>query len=144
MKKFITLFALCMAAMPIYAQLGAPKITARDTLVIMGCIYNQSALQYEDWPSTIIIEDAVSIQIADYVYKKGKPKYSDLYSYNDSWNGHIDYVSYDARCNGKVCKLSIIRPREDCESEFDAKIVIDDYDFYVVNIKKFRQALQGQ
>lgn len=143
MKKLV-LFILALMAMETaaMAQLGSPKITVKDTLVVVNCLYNGSELAAEDWPAVMLIEDAVQIQIADYVYKKGKPTYQDLYSYNSSWGGHIDFYHYSAICNGKKADISIVKPRSDCDSEVYGKYIIDDYEFYVVTKSKFVEMLK--
>ena len=133
MKK-LALFIMAVVAMgsTVNAQLGAPKITVKDTLVVVSCFYNGAELAVEDWPAALLIEDAVQIQIADYVYKKGKPVYSDVYSYNLSWDGHIDHYRYSATCNGKKADITIVKPRNDCDTEVYGKYIIDDYEFYVM------------
>lgn len=100
-------------------------------------MYNGTELDYNDWPAKYLVEDAVNIYIAGFTYKKGKPTYSDLYSYNPSWEGHIDYYSYDAICNGKKERISTVKPREDCKSEIYAKYVIGDYEFYLITKDKW-------
>ena len=143
MKKLV-LFILAVMAMETaaMAQLGAPKITVKDTLIVVNCFYNGSELAMEDWPAVMLVEDAVQIQISDYVYKKGKPTHQDLYSYNLSWDGHIDYYRYSATCNGKKADISIVKPRSDCKSEVYGKYIIDDYEFYVVTKVKFVELLK--
>lgn len=133
MKQILTLGLAMMMSAAAFAQLGAPKTTSKDTLYIVGVIYNGTQLDYADWPARYLVEDAVNIYIADFTYKKGKPVYQDLYTYNISWKGHIDYYTYDAICNGKKQKVSMVKPREDCEdNEFYAKYIIEDYEFYLV------------
>lgn len=138
MKQILVLGMALMLSTTVFAQLGAPKTTAKDTLYIVGVIYNGTQLDYADWPAKYIVEDAVNLYIADYTYKKGKPVYRDLYSYNISWKGHIDHYSYDAICNGKKQKVSMIKPREDCEgNDFYAKYIIEDYEFYLVTKRQW-------
>ena len=138
MKRLLTLGMAMMLSIVTFAQLGAPKTSAKDTLYIVGVIYNGTQLDYADWPAKYLVEDAVNIYIADFTYKKGKPIYQDLYSYDISWNGHIDFYIYDAICNGKKQKVSIVKPREDCENnEFYAKYNIEDYDFYLVTKRQW-------
>lgn len=142
MKKLV-LFIVAVVAIgsSVMAQLGAPKITVKDTLIVTNCIYNGAELAYEDWPAVFLVEDAVQIQISDYVYKKGKPTYQDLYSYDLSWGGHIDYYRYSATCNGKKADILIVRPREDCDSQVYGKYIIDDYEFYVLKKDDFIKML---
>ena len=138
MKRILTLGMAMMLSIVTFAQLGAPKITAKDTLYIVGAIYNGTQLDYVDWPAKFIVEDAVNIYIAGFTYKKGKPVYQELYSYDSSWKGHIDFYVYDAICNGKKQKVSIVKPREDCEdNEVYAKYIIDDYEFYLVTKRQW-------
>lgn len=140
MKKIILLVAILFATNLCSAQLGAPTISVRDTLHIVSTYYNGAALNIEDWPSMIIVDDAVNITIANYTYKKGKPVVQNIYRYNSSWEGHIDYFKYDAVCNGKHENISIVRPREDCNSK-TAKYIIGDYEFYVMNSADFLEFL---
>lgn len=142
MKRLVlfmmTVMVMGSAAM---AQLGAPKITVKDTLMVASCYYNGVELAMEDWPAVMLIEDAVQIQIADYVYKKGRPTYQDLYSYNSSWGGYIDYYRYSATCNGKKADVSVVKPRSGCDTKFYGKYIIDDYEFYVMKAKDFAKML---
>lgn len=140
MKKIVLLVAIFFATNLCSAQLGAPNISVRDTLYIVSTYYNGAALNIEDWPSMIIVDDAVNITIANYTYKKGKPVYQDLYSYTSSWDGHIDFFKYDAVCNGKHENISIVRPREDCNSK-SVKYIIGDYEFYVLRKADFIEYL---
>lgn len=138
MKRFFTLGLAMMMTIAAFAQLGAPKTTARDTLYIVGAFYNSTELDYADWPAKYIVEDAINIYIAGFTYRKGKPVYQDLYTYDISWNGHIDYYVYEAICNGKKQKIAIVKPREDCEeNEIYAKYIIEDYDFYLVTKRQW-------
>lgn len=138
MKHILTLGLAMVLPIVAFAQLGAPKTTAKDTLYIVGVIYNGTELDYADWPARYLLEDAVNIYIANYTYKKGKPVYQDIYSYNSSWKGHIAFYSYDAICNGKKQKVSMVKPREDCEeNELYVKYIIEDYEFYLVTKRQW-------
>lgn len=117
-----------------YAQLGEPKITVKDTLMILSVSYNETIMEMADWPASFIVEDPVYIYVAGYKYKKNKPTYKEINMYNSSWKGHIDCVLYaDAKCNGQKQQITIIRPYEDCEINYISKYVIGDYDFIVLS-----------
>lgn len=141
MKKLVlALIAVAALGSAAMAQLGAPQITVKDTLIVTGCLYNGVELAMADWPAGFLVEDAVQIQIADYVYKKGKPIHQ-LYRYDLSWGGHIDYYRFNATCNGKPADLSIVKPREDCDTDVYGKYIIDDYVFYVMTRKSLIKLL---
>ena len=99
MKKLL-LFGIMMlaVAMSASAQLGLPTTTVKDTFDIVKAYYNGTELNRADWPDTIIVEDALDVYIANYVYKKGRLKET-----------HKSGRHYDATCNGKVARLVVKR-----------------------------------
>ena len=150
-KRIILAAALTIVNVVAFAQLGAPKITAKDTFYIVSVYYNETKLNRADWPDNHLVEDAVNIYIAGYTYRKGQRTYSKLDDYVSSWGGHIDYITYnDAICNGKKQRIATIKPRKDCNSKYYAKYVIEDYDFYLMTEQQYfayieellREALQ--
>lgn len=143
MKKIVFVILLALTSGLSYAQLGAPKITVRDTFAIVACFYNETELALDDWPATFIEEDALNVYVADYKYKKGKAVKSDIDRYVSSWGGNVDYYKYNSICNGKTENLVIIRPREDCDKfmgkyPFKAKYTIGDYEFYTISREDMR------
>ena len=99
MKKWI-LFSemVCMFVFSANAQLGLPTTKVKDTMDISKVYYNGTELNRADWPDTIIVEDALNVYIANYVYTKGKQKETQR-------NGR----HYDATCNGRTVPLVIRR-----------------------------------
>ena len=99
MKKLL-LFGIMMfaVAMSASAQLGLPTTTVKDTFDISRAYYNGAELNRADWPDTVIVEDALNVYIANYVYVKGKLKET-----------HRSGRHYDATCNGKTSRLVIKR-----------------------------------
>ena len=99
MKKLllfgIMMFAIAMSAS---AQLGLPTTTVKDTFDIVKAYYNGAELNRADWPDTLIVEDALDVYIANYVYKKGRLKET-----------HKSGRHYDATCNGKVVPIVVKR-----------------------------------
>lgn len=136
MKKILLLAITLIVSSVTYAQLGAPKITVRDTLVIVSASYNGYALNVEDWPSFFIEEDVVNIMIAGYTYKKGKPVTQKLYEFDMSWEGYVDFYVYHAICNGKTEIISIVKPRKDCVTDI-MQYTIGDYVFGVMTQSDF-------
>ena len=102
------------------AQLGLPTTSVKDTFQITEIVYNGAKLNREDWPATIIVEDALNIYISKYVYVKGK--------------GHLvtqihnDY-EYSATCNGENTKIYVKRPKTYPHSY--GTYVIGDYNITV-------------
>ncbi len=97
MKKILlTLVLFCTLTITANAQLGTPTTNVRDTFKITNVYYNGTELHKTDWPDTIIMEDALKVYIAKYVYVKGKLIGSFLNEYN-----------YNATCNGKNSELVI-------------------------------------
>ena len=94
-----------------HAQLGEPTTNVKDTFHISSVFYNGTALGRDDWPDTIIVEDALNVYIAKYVYVKGKLK--------NTW---VDENSYESTCNGKTIPMTIKRQE---------KYTIGDYEFIV-------------
>ena len=88
-------FAVAMSA---DAQLGLPTTTVKDTLDISKVYYNGTELNRADWPDTVIVEDALSVYIANHVYVKGRLK-------ETMKTGR----HYDATCNGKTVPLVVKR-----------------------------------
>ena len=137
-KKIILAAALTIVNVVAFAQLGAPKITAKDTFYIVSVYYNETKLNRADWPDNHLVEDAVNIYIAGYTYRKGKPTHTELNKYESSWGGHIDYVVYgDAVCNGTKQHICTVKPRGDCRSDRYGKYVIGDYDFYLMTEQQY-------
>ena len=85
-------------AMSANAQLGLPTTTVKDTFDISRAYYNGAELNRADWPDTVIVEDALNVYIASYVYKKGKLKET-----------HKSGRHYDATCNGKTVPIVVKR-----------------------------------
>lgn len=83
-------------AMSAHAQLGLPTTTVKDTFDISRAYYNGTELNRADWPDTMIVEDALNVYIANYVYVKGKLKET-----------HRGGRHYDATCNGKTVRLVV-------------------------------------
>ena len=134
MKKVIAFTVGLLLCSLAFAQLGAPKITVRDTSFVLKVTYNGSELAEADWPCDLIIEDAVKITVAGFNYTKGKPTYSKSYQYMENLNGHADYSVYDGLCNGKKEKIMIAKLRKDCNSEVETIYSIGDYVFYTQSL----------
>lgn len=99
MKKILLISVVVFGVgLTAYAQLGKPTTNVKDTFYISSVFYNGTALNKADWPGTIIVEDALNVYIAKYVYVKGKLK--------DTWVGEN---RYEATCNGKTIPLTIKR-----------------------------------
>lgn len=134
MIKKITILLLLVYSCVSYAQLGVPKTTVKDTLLILCVSYNETILEKEDWPDSYIVEDPINIYVAGFVYKKNKATQTETKHYSSSWEGHIDFVEYgNARCNGKKQRILIVRPHNDCKINFATKYVIGDYEFLVLS-----------
>ena len=99
MNKWILFSAMvCVFVFSANAQLGLPTTTVKDTLDISKVYYNGTELNRADWPDTVIVEDALNVYIANYVYAKGKLKET-----------HRSGRHYDATCNGKTVRLVVKR-----------------------------------
>lgn len=116
MKKAFLFGMICVYAMSANAQLGKPTTSVKDTFYISEVYYNGTKLNRADWPDTMIVEDALNVYIAKYIYVKGKLK--------KKWGGE-NY--YDATCKGKTSSITIERNR---------KYTIDDYVFFVRRVEK--------
>ena len=88
----------CVFALSANAQLGKPTTKVKDTMDISRVYYNGAELDKADWPDTMIVEDALNVYIANYVYVKGKLKET-----------HRGGRHYDATCNGKTVRLVVKR-----------------------------------
>lgn len=112
MKKILLISVVVFGiGLTAHAQLGEPTTNEKDTFHISSVFYNGTALGKADWPDTIIVEDALNVYIAKYVYVKGKLKYT--------W---VDGNVYEATCNGKTIPMRIKRQE---------KYTIGDYEFIV-------------
>lgn len=112
MKKILLISVVVFGiGLTAHAQLGEPTTHVKDTFHISSVFYNGTALGKADWPDTIIVEDALSVYIAQFVYVKGKLKYT-----------LGDENIYEAICNGKTIPMTIKRQE---------KYTIGDYEFIV-------------
>ena len=76
MKKILLISVVVFGiGLTAHAQLGEPTTNVKDTFHISSVFYNGTALGRADWPDTIIVEDALNVYIAKYIYVKGKLKY---------------------------------------------------------------------
>lgn len=112
MKKILLISVVVFGiGLTAHAQLGEPTTNVKDTFRISNVFYNGTALNKADWPDTIIVEDALNVYIAKYIYVKGKLK--------RTW---VDENSYESTCNGKTIPMTIKRQE---------KYTIGDYEFIV-------------
>lgn len=112
MKKILLISVVVFGiGLTAHAQLGEPTTNVKDTFHISSVFYNGTALGRADWPDTIIVEDALNVYIAKYIYVKGKLKYT--------W---VDGNIYEATCNGKTIPMTIKQQE---------KYTIGDYEFIV-------------
>lgn len=119
MKKILLISVVVFGiGLTAHAQLGEPTTNVKDTFHISSVFYNGTALGRADWPDTIIVEDALNVYIAKYIYVKGKLKYT--------W---VDGNIYEATCNGKTIPMTIKQQE---------KYTIGDYEFIVKGEKPNR------
>jgi hypothetical protein len=118
MKKLL-LFGIMMfvVAVSTRAQLGLPTTTVKDTFDIITAYYNGAELNRADWPDTMIVEDALNVYIANFVYVKGKLKET-----------HKRGRHYDATCNGKTVRLVVKRSVSELD---ELSYSIGEYVFWV-------------
>ena len=127
MKKWFLFGALvCGIVLSASAQLGIPTTKVKDTMDISRVYYNGAELNRADWPDTAIVEDALNVYIANYVYVKGKLK-----------DMHRSGRHYDATCNGKTVPL-VVKRSVGVFGELN--YTIGEYRF-VVRERKIRQSL---
>ena len=133
MKKAFLLGAMvCVFIMTANAQLGKPTTNVKDTFYVKDVYYNGMTLNRPDWPDTIIVEDALKIYVAKYVYVKGKAKKK---------LGYFTY--YDATCNGKVYEIGVTRDHA-MTDEWDIKFSIGEYVFVTTRKKKLLRQSQNE
>lgn len=125
MKKILlTLVLFCTLTVTANAQLGTPSTNVRDTFKITNVYYNGTELHKTDWPDTVIMEDALKVYIANYVYVKGKLIKNILNEYK-----------YTATCNGKKSELVIKKYPGGRE------YIIDDYRIVSSPLDKITQKI---
>ena len=129
MKKLL-LFGIMMCAidMSASAQLGLPTTTVKDTFDINRAYYNGAELNRADWPDTVIVEDALNVYIANYVYVKGKLK-------DTRRSGR----HYDATCNGKTVRLVV---KQSISGLGELSYSIGEYLFMVRNRKQHNMEIE--
>lgn len=127
MKKALSLIIMVVSLAVCHAQLGAPKITVRDTFEIVRIDYNKGQLAEQDWPCRILVEDPVMVDIAGYQYKKTSEPFVDMNDFNSGF-GYLDSYKYRVSCNGKSTQLVkwVFHG-----GEYFARFSLDGYDFYV-------------
>jgi hypothetical protein len=124
MKKLVLFGAMvCVAALSAKAQLGLPTTTVKDTFDIGRAYYNGAELNRADWPDTVIVEDALNVYIANFVYEKGKLKET-----------HRIGRHYDATCNGKTVRLVV---KQSISGLGELSYSIGDYVFWVRGRKQY-------
>ena len=118
MKKLL-LFGIMMfvGVLSASAQLGLPTTKVKDTFDISRVYYNGTALNRADWPDTMIVEDALNVYIANFVYVKGKLK-----------KGYGAERHYDAKCNGETVSIVVERSMGGLD---ELSYAIGDYVFWV-------------
>jgi hypothetical protein len=118
MRNWILFGAMmCILAFSASAQLGVPTTTVKDTFDISRVYYNGAELNRADWPDTILVEDALNVYIANYVYVKGKMK-------ETRRSGR----HYDVTCNGKTVRLVV---KQSISGLGELSYSIGDYVFWV-------------
>ena len=128
-RVLLALLLTAATAFSAFAQLGPPKITVRDTMAIVRCEYNNSALNPADWPSKVLVEDAICVEVAGYSYTKGPAVKVDEHAIEYSWSCFVSYYKFNAKCNGKTETLTITRPHSDCSKQ-ETRYEIGRYTFY--------------
>ena len=131
-KAFIFGAMVCVFILSANAQLGKPTTNVKDTFCVKAVYYNGMALNRPDWPDTIIVEDALKIYVANYVYVKGKAKKK---------LGYFTY--YDATCNGKVYEIGVTRDQA-MTDEWEIKYSIGEYVFVTTRKKKLLRQSQDE
>ncbi len=121
------LIMMAVATFTTFAQLGAPKITVRDTFQIVRIDYNKGQLAEQDWPCRYLVEDPVMVDIAGYQYKKTSEPRVYMNDYQSEF-GLLDSYSYKITCNGKATSLLKWLFHK---GEYYARFSLDGYDFYV-------------
>ena len=118
MKKLL-LFGIMMfvGVLSASAQLGLPTTKVKDTFDISRVYYNGTELNRADWPDTMIVEDALNVYIANFVYVKGKLK-----------KGYGAERHYDAKCNGETVSIVVERSMGGLG---ELSYAIGDYVFWV-------------
>lgn len=140
MKKLLiaALCCLCLSNVAL-AQLGAPKITVRDTLFFLSCSYNGGALNKADWPAKFLVEDAVEISIAKYKYVKGAPLKDCPIPVCDN----EETTCFKATCNGKTENIYIVRPTGKNRSR-STFYTIGAYKFAAVDAPTYRKMIAAK
>ena len=118
MKKLLLFGVMVVSvALSASAQLGLPTTKVKDTFDISRVYYNGAELNCADWPDTMIVEDALNVYIANFVYEKGKLKET-----------HRRGRHYDATCNGKTVRLVV---KQSISGLGELSYSIGDYVFWV-------------
>lgn len=130
MKKTLLLVIMVVSLAVSHAQLGAPKITVRDTFSVVKILYNEMELAPQDWPGKYIIEDPDRIDILGNVYVKKRVEKRD-YIYCKHKNASEQFHMY-VECKGKS---DILDKELFPEKGGYAVFVIDNYDIFVVSTK---------
>ena len=129
MRKLLFGIMMFVITVSANAQLGLPTTTVKDTFDISKAYYNGTELNRADWPDTVIVEDALNVYIANYVYVKGKLK-----------KMHRGGRHYDATCNGKVVSLAVKRSMGEWGR---LNYTIDDYVFVVWERKQHDMEIEN-
>ncbi|MBQ0161348.1 MAG: energy transducer TonB [Bacteroidales bacterium] len=130
MKKILLLIVMTVGMAVCHAQLGAPKITVRDTFYVTKILYNEMELAPQDWPGRLIIEDPARIDIFGNVYQKNNvERRTSIYCKHKqaSEQYHMNVV-----CKGKYETLNkeiLTGSRDYCV------FVIGNYDIFVMSNK---------
>lgn len=130
MKKIAMLIMMAVATFTTFAQLGAPKITVRDTFSVVKILYNEMALAPQDWPGDYIIEDPARINILGNVYvKEGVEKRDRVFCKHRNAS---EQIRMNVECNGK---RDVLDKELFYGVDIYAVYVIGNYDIFVVSTK---------
>lgn len=126
MRRLFIITVLLLLTNNTKAQLVAPKNSTRDTFYITRVSYNGTELHKKDWPAQYIVEDAVNIYIAEFVYTKGKITKDYFAEICDVCYEELQLYVYSAICNGTKQKVEIIKHPNDSK-KCKIKYNIGDY-----------------
>lgn len=143
MKKLIAFIVGFMMCSLTFAQLGAPKITVRDTFFVVMVTYKGADLAKADWPCDMIIEDAVKLTVAGYNYTKGNMVVNES-RYMAERRCHMDWQAFEGVCNGKKEGIMITKPSKDCSAEVEPLYGIGDYVFATYSLASIEEMLCEQ
>lgn len=131
MKRLYSILLLTFSVIPVFAQLQPP--TQVDTLIVDRVSYMGEEVKPAHWPASAIYRNADKVIVSNqtYLLKELLHSYGSDHCEYDKVESADDYKEYKTQCNGKECRVTIVKRYARYGYTPVIKYVVDDYSFFV-------------